>query len=42
MPLRTRQIFSKKEMYCMKKLFKAIGKSIAETCVDIAYTYFIL
>jgi len=26
----------------MKKLFKAIGKSIAETCVDVAYTFFIV
>lgn len=25
-------------MCTMKKLLKAIGKSIAETCVDIAYT----
>lgn len=23
----------------MKKLLAAIGKSIAQTCVDIAYTY---
>lgn len=29
-------------MYFMKKLLAAIGKSIAETCVDIANTYFIL
>jgi len=26
----------------MKKLFGAIGKSIAEACVNIAYTFFIL
>lgn len=29
-------------MYCMRKLLAAIGKSIAETCVDIANTYFIV
>ena len=28
-------------MNCMKKLLKAIGKSIAETCVDVANTFFI-
>ena len=26
----------------MRKLFTAIGKSIAETCVDVANTFFIL
>jgi len=29
-------------MYFMRKLFAAIGKSIAETCVDVANTLFIL
>ena len=28
-------------MNFMKKLLKAIGKSIAETCVDVANTFFI-
>lgn len=29
-------------MYFMRKLFAAIGKSIAEACVDVANTFFIL
>ena len=29
-------------MYFMRKLSTDIGKSIAETCVDVANTFFIL
>jgi len=36
--LKTRHIKSKRRCVLMKKLLAAVGKSIAETCVDIAYT----